>query len=153
MSSVLTLRLLGRCDGYQCTRITPQPSGGACSGNFEYAQGISCVNGACTGGENFCVADDGNPYQQGLSDDCTSNFCRGGVCSNVPVAGLGDICDDDRDCAGANGAGVLLYCGQPSANVRRCGGGGAFCTADGSGTGGDSSLCVSGKADSNAKGT
>jgi hypothetical protein len=147
LSSLLILcRQTDQCRDYQCTRLDPVAPGGACSGNFDCTLGIACVNGFCTGGEDTCQATDGNTQAIGPSTDCTSGFCRGGSCSNVPAAYLGDICDEDRDCAGSdnNPSKDLLYCGQARANVRRCGSVGASCVAtDGTGTGAAPDLCIS----------
>lgn len=105
-----------------------------------------CLNNQC---DEVCTADDGNTQAIGPSTDCSSQFCRGGQCSNTPRANLGDVCDDDRDCSGYADIGstrVLLYCGQTSSGGRRCGSAGAFCLAsDGSGFGNAPELCTSGE--------
>lgn len=67
------------------------------------------------------------------------------MCSNLPIARLGDACLDSRDCAGGDGQGRLLNCGEEKFAVRRCGGVGASCFAAEGGTGTAPDLCVSGE--------
>lgn len=142
----LTTLPSGDCLNNRCTKRVIQPAGGRCSSDYDCEQDLQCTNGYCIGQTFGCIADDLNDFRQGATTSCASGFCRGGVCSNAPVAGLNDVCDADLDCAGANGQGILLACGEPRANVRRCGGGGAFCTAnDNSGRGDSPDLCVSGE--------
>lgn len=74
------------------------------------------------------------------------------MCSNLPVAQLGDACLESRDCAGSDPQGRLLSCGLEKFGVRRCGGVGAFCGTAGGGLGQAPELCISGTLFANSRG-
>lgn len=142
---------LGRCRAYQCASLTPRNDGKFCERDYQCRETSSCFRSSCRHTGNECHVEDGtgNGQNIGPSGDCPSLFCRGGVCSNTPVATLGDPCDEDKDCAGSDGSTSfrsLLNCGTAEGGIKRCGSGGAPCVpANGGMTGDAPDLCISGK--------
>jgi hypothetical protein len=148
--------IAGRCRSFQCTSLQALNDGEQCFGDYQCRENSTCPRSVCTPNPvRECAVRDGTGNNQniGPSDNCPSLFCRAGVCSNVPVATLGDGCDEDQDCSGfsegTTSFRTLLSCGKERGSPRRCGSGGASCVSlDGSMTGNAPDLCISGKLDS-----
>jgi hypothetical protein len=170
MVDVVYLRLIiashspGQCRGNQCTLIQPLGSGDACLGDFQCAGNVRCQNGFCSDAGLSCTAADGS--ETGSTTTCISGksfvivligllaqrqstslgFCRRGGCAATPTRNVGETCDSNEVCVGAESAYELPpQCGNVQGVAATCGGASTTCYAsDGMGEGSDP-ICASGE--------
>ncbi|GHJ88016.1 hypothetical protein NliqN6_4418 [Naganishia liquefaciens] len=93
---------------------------------------------------NPCIASNGR--MTGVTPDCTSGWCRYNICASLPLAYLGDPCEDSSQCIGIESiAGYSPDCGAFAGVETRCGEDGAACRADNGDDSGLTPICTSGQ--------
>lgn len=121
--------------------------GAPCLANDQSATGVSDVCDTCTPPHR-------DPFHSRSPLIPGTSYCRIGTCSSLPTKLVGESCDRDSQCVGAETyADILTYCApQGRGTGTTCGGAGADCySIDGKVTG-PSPTCASGTFRSGVRG-